>query len=164
MKLRLVLHTTCERQCEGCCNKQFDLDNTPYCEDYTPYELIMITGGEPMLTPIMLERAIKEIRSNTTAPMILYTAKTDDDRLIRIFSLLDGITVTLHDEDDITPFHKFSQCVSSVSKGKTLRLNVFKGVHFPFQLPYWQTKRNIEWINPCPLPIGEVLMKYKTRF
>ena len=42
-----------------------------------------------------------------------------------------------------------------------LRLNVFKGIELPKNgidksiLNYWQIKKDIEWLDPCPLPDGE---------
>ena len=46
MKLRLVLFEACDRCCPGCCNHDWDLKNLPVCTDYTPYEMIMLTGGQ----------------------------------------------------------------------------------------------------------------------
>jgi hypothetical protein len=41
-----------------------------------------------------------------------------------------------------------------------LRLNVFIGVDIEgFDTNGWQVKGNIEWIENCPLPVGEVFMK-----
>ena len=48
-KLRLLLLDDCNRNCPGCCNRDWDLQALPLCQDYTPYRLIMLTGGEPML-------------------------------------------------------------------------------------------------------------------
>ena len=61
-KLRLLFTKDCNRNCPGCCNKDWDLDSLPVCTDFTPYDLVMITGGEPMLYPERLLHLIRRIR------------------------------------------------------------------------------------------------------
>jgi hypothetical protein len=44
--------------------------------------------------------------------------------------------------------------------GKSLRLNVFKGVSLAeLNLSCWKVKPNIKWIKNCPLPEDEVFMR-----
>ena len=64
-KLRLLLFETCNRSCEGCCNKDWDLTSLSVCTDYTPYREILLTGGEPLLQPELVVQAIREIREQT---------------------------------------------------------------------------------------------------
>ena len=91
-KLRLLLLDDCNRNCPGCCNRDWDLQALPLCQDYTPYRLIMLTGGEPMLYPEIIREAIAAIRRQTNVPIYLYTAMPE--QLDMLMPLLDGVTVT----------------------------------------------------------------------
>ena len=160
MKLRLVLFEACDRSCPGCCNHDWDLKNLPMCTDYTPYEMIMLTGGEPMLHPEIIRQAVKKIRAQTDAPIYLYTAKVED--LDDILPILDGVTVTLHEPGDLPAFQRFLAAARNL-EGRSLRLNVFREAGpLPLPVPGWTVKENMEWIPNCPLPDGEVLMRYAT--
>lgn len=74
-KLRLLLFEKCNRNCKGCCNKQWDLSKLPIENDFTGYKLIILTGGEPLLEPDLVKNVIRMIRNKTDAKIILYTAK-----------------------------------------------------------------------------------------
>ena len=169
-KLRLLFTKDCNRDCPGCCNKDWDLDSLPVCTDFTPYDLVMITGGEPMLYPEQLLHLIRRIREeNPKAKIILYTAWTgviNGDRE-RILKELDGITYTVHEQRDWCTFARIDSALSwwGMEHSKSLRLNVFKEANVPepcFQdrrHGNWKIKRDIEWIPDCPLPEGEVFMR-----
>lgn len=160
MRLRLLLTEKCNRKCHGCCNKDFDLSALEVCKDYSGYECIMLTGGEPMLDPQLVKEAAKTIKQQTNAPIYLYTAKTDNALALStsLWLHLDGVTVTLHNKKDIEPFLNFDK---EKFLNKSLRLNIFKGVTLRDNLNNdWKIKRNIRWIKNCPLPEDEVFMKY----
>ncbi len=164
-KLRLLLFDECNRDCEGCCNKDIDLAALPVCTSYTGYDMIMLTGGEPMLHPQIIMEAIHQIRRGTRAPIILYTAMTSDkEALADILRQVDGITITLHDPSDVPPFLAFDDFYTSWwrTPRKSYRLNVFRGVKIDLGevKGRWKVKSGIEWIKNCPLPEGEVLMRY----
>ncbi len=164
-KLRLVLFEECTRACEGCCNKDWDISSFPVCTSYAQYDLIMLTGGEPMLHPDVVVEAIRQIRRETQAPIILYTALTSDkEALSEILWSIDGITVTLHDDADVEPFLEFDNFYASPwrTPRKSYRLNIFRGVNIDHGdiTSKWQIKDDIDWIKNCPLPEGEVLMRY----
>ena len=163
-KLRLVLFPECNRNCEGCCNKDWDVTNLPIAESYKDYKVIMLTGGEPMLRPELIKKVCQDIRSeNKDCKIILYTAKTEG--LIYMIQYLDGLTLTLHSPDD---FHKFYVLDNQMSNLRhmddfSLRVNVFKeaGVIDQRLNCNWRIKPDMEWIDNCPLPDGEVLMRLK---
>lgn len=162
MKLRLLLWEDCNRSCEGCCNKNWNLSELPVCVDYNDYDLIMLTGGEPMLNPSALLLTIKKIRQQTAAPIYVYTADVDDlDAAFTVLEAVDGITLTLHDQSDVENFQTFDHCiVMKQISGKSLRLNVFKNIDLSeVNTSGWQVKDNIEWILDAPLPIDEVFMR-----
>ena len=164
MKLRLLFDKKCNRNCPGCCNKGYDLDNLPIELDFKGYELIMITGGEPMMLPARLTRAIESIRRLTLTPIVVYTAKVDDWRATNwILDIVDGLTVTLHNQDDVVPFMVFHTFMNRYKQPKSLRLNVMEGVELPKPLKLgglWQVKEDIKWQKHCPLPEDEVFHQY----
>jgi molybdenum cofactor biosynthesis enzyme MoaA len=160
-KLRLLLTKYCNRKCPGCCNNDWDIEGLNIVTDFTPFEEIYITGGEPLLKPKLLKKTIKKIRSETMAKVFVYTAKTDRKHLLKsILKLVDGLTVTLHESRDIGSFVKFSKKVKYLTASKSLRLNIFKGNETP-KVEGWKIKNNIVWIKNCPLPEGEVLGKLR---
>lgn len=163
MKLRLLLWEDCNRSCEGCCNKDWNLDKLQNCFSYRGYELIMLTGGEPMLYPSTVLQVVREIRQQTTAPVYVYTADVSDlDAAFAVLDAVDGITLTLHEQADVADFQTFDHCmVMKHITGKSLRLNVFKGVDLSeVDTRGWQVKDGIEWIPDCPLPTDEVFLRY----
>ena len=72
----------------------------------------------------------------------------------------DGVTVTLHTPEDIPVFQSFDRTAQNLT-GKSLRLNVFDEVGTVICRPEWQVKDHMRWIPNCPLPEGEVLMRYQ---
>ena len=166
MKLRLLLWEDCPRNCQGCCNNDWDLQNLIVCADYSKYDLIMLTGGEPMLDPLLVVSTTQKIRQlNPSAKVYMYTAFTDDVTLLAtVLMSLDGLTVTLHDQKDVVPFHNFSTFIKNRREfdDKSLRLNVFKGIDVGhINTEQWQVKSDIEWIKDCPLPEDEEFMRLK---
>jgi len=167
-KLRLLLTTDCNRKCRGCCNKDYDLDSLPTCRDYSGYKTIMITGGEPLLYPDKIKACVDVIRKqNEDSKIIIYTAMLDDyDKLMNVLNLVDGVTLTLHTRKDIPKFNRLMQKHSwsliKLSVTKSLRLNVFHNISVEDLAlsQIWQTKAGMQWIKNCPLPVGEVFMKY----
>ena len=161
--LRLLLFEDCNRSCEGCCNKQWDLSKLPVVNDFTPYDTIILTGGEPMLQPQTVWDVMYDIgQTNQDAKIILYTAMTTEPyTLMSLLKYLDGLTITLHNQQDIIPFLCFNNILGMDLAEKSLRLNVFNEVNISdYQIPViWQIKENIEWIEDCPLPDNEVFMR-----
>ena len=74
-QLRLLVTDKCNRSCVGCCNKQWNLNELPIAnmDELNMYELIMITGGEPLLFDTQLRKLLTNLQS-VSAPKILYTA------------------------------------------------------------------------------------------
>lgn len=164
-KLRLVLFEECDRTCEGCCNKDWDIKNLPVVEEsFKDFDKIFLTGGEPLLDTELLVSTIKKIKEETTAPIYLYTAKVDSPFILSnlLHSYIEGITLTLHEPEDRELFvilNSIFRC--NFEKGRfSLRLNVFKGVDISgIDTSIWKVKQDIEWIEDCPLPEDEVLMR-----
>jgi hypothetical protein len=173
-KLRLLLWPDCGKSCPGCCNKDWDLKTLPIATNLIFYREIILTGGEPMLYPDLLQRVIGEIQATTHSPKIyLYTANTKEyDKLINIMSGINGVTVTLHDDEDVTDFIKLVEEMNKISAinshwldDKSLRLHVFEDVDASaiegINLPdVWNVKGHIKWIENCPLPNDEEFKRY----
>lgn len=129
----------------------------------------MLTGGEPMLRPQLIVKAATEIRKQTQAPIYLYTAKVDNLlNVLHVLKHIDGLTLTLHDQRDVWKFIPLNHVLLNTSlpstKGKSYRLNIFKGVDTPedIDLNNWEVKDDIERIKDCPLPEDEVFRRYRS--
>lgn len=170
---RLIVTYKCNHDCSGCCNKQLNKSEIPEInsiEELKDYDEILITGGEPFLFPEKLKELIKEIKKNGNQKIIIYTTPeyTIED-FNEISKLVDGITITIHNEDDLNKFqHRlvyFDNITNIVFlKDKSLRLNVFNPIKsiifFCLEIFYWKVKY-IDWIENCPLPENETLYQLK---
>lgn len=157
-KLRLLFTEKCNRSCPGCCNKEWDLKSLPKCERCDGFDEILITGGEPLLIFSELLDLVWNIRRESKAKIFLYTAVLDSYRINRILRVVDGITLTLHEEKDLIYFKILEHNLFEF-RNKSMRLNAFRNVGLKSCLPYWDLKNNMEWIKHCPLPQDEVFMR-----
>ena len=163
-KLRLLLFPDCNRVCVGCCNKDWDIDNLPVCSDFAPYDEVLLTGGEPMLSIGVVHNAIRRIRKTSGAAIYVYTADVRHLRRSRdVLSAADGMCVTLHEDSDVADWVRFAtnSSVVDLAAHRSCRLNVFSGIELPRDVPPgWQVKSGIEWIEKFPLPENEVFMRW----
>jgi len=163
-KLRLLLTSLCNRDCEGCCNKDWDLMKLPIWDPDVEYDIVMITGGEPMLFPRNVSRIANYVKTKTPKTKVyLYTALPNRHLPLLIAEVLDGVTITLHEQADVLKFNQANAMLLLYPKsheGKSLRLNVFKGVDLKgLDTSLWTVKHNMEWIEDCPLPDNEEFMQ-----
>ena len=161
MRLRLLVTEKCNRRCEGCCNKDWNLSALEKCKIFKGYDQIILTGGEPLLKPFNTLAIINRIKEQTNVPIIVYTAKAGKDLDI-LLNFIDGVTLTLHDQPDVRVFYQFLERIENRYQDKSLRLNIFKGIEYDENLipPYWKIQSDMVWIKNCPLPDGEVFMRY----
>jgi len=155
----------------GCCNKQdaFREDNIDlFNNDFTPYNHVILTGGELLLHPYKTGQLANEIKKqNSDAKIILYTAQYDRRWIEMLLRYVNGITITLHEQADVDDFNRLNFWLLRRKRwiqdnNKTLRLNVFKGIEVYMQDDsLWRIKDNIEWIEDCPLPVNEEIRKLK---
>jgi pyruvate-formate lyase-activating enzyme len=168
MDARLICTYKCKKDCSGCCNKNWQ-GPKPKEVTHFNYRMVMITGGEPLLFPVQVLHLCAEIREKSEAKIILYTAlsKVGESLLYLAYNYIDGMTLTLHQQEDVAPFlvlnREFLKFQSTKLKDKLLRLNIFKGITLPkdTDLSLWKIKKEIEWIKNCPLPEGEELLRLK---
>lgn len=163
-KLRLLLTDKCNRNCVGCCNKDWNLASLPVCTDFDSWNMAMLTGGEPMLNPQLVIDVAYKFPLKTI--VVVYTAKVDDiTKTVEVLTHVDGMTVTLHEQSDIEPFLLFNERIFGRKwvEQLSLRLNIFRGVQLPsgVDLRLWKVKDDIAWIKDCPLPEDEVFMRYQ---
>lgn len=164
--LRLLFTPKCNRSCEGCCNKQWDLDTLEQVEHFN-YEEIILTGGEPLLYVKELIGVIRVIRRISSAKIYVYTAmlpSSNNKALYEIMPYVDGITLTLHEQIDSDRFNHVLYSLENDPNvirdfsDKSLRLNVFSGIKVSSyfkSISLWKIKDEIEWIKDCPLPVNE---------
>lgn len=163
MKMRLILWPDCPRRCPGCCNNDFDIDALPVPGTFKGYNEIILTGGEPLMWPVLAANAAIVARAGADegARVLLYTANYGIAAHRRVLPYVDGLTITLHEQADVEPFMRLYNwlCEAEVARFKSLRLNVFEGVVCPDRLECFKIKSGIVWRKDCPLPEGEVLMR-----
>ena len=162
-KLRLLITDKCNRDCKLCCNKNFDLQNLPICDDFKGYSEIMITGGEPALFPFTVTTICKKIRiENPEAKIIIYTADVNYAyKLLTGSEDFDGLTLTIHKIIDAHYFDKKFRDFSFKVDNISLRLNSFVSKS-NYSLTLKNTLEELDWkfvkfkwLKDCPLPIDE---------
>ena len=156
MSARLLFTNDCNRNCKGCCNKNWigDKPKEISFSELLEFEEIYITGGEPMLYVEKLKDLInrlkrynKKVYLDTALPYPLIDFKT-------ILQMVDGCTLTLHSIQDYKNFKAFE--LDKIDyPNKSLRLNVFPKIKMTSSV--WDIRPKV-WIKDAPLPNGEVLV------
>lgn len=101
---------------------------------------------------------------NPDIKVYVYTAEIRNTyNTIALLKECDGITLTLHEENDKIAFRKLNdillECPELV-EGKSLRLNIFKEVgDIEDSLFLWTVKPDMAWIKNCPVPSDEDFMR-----
>lgn len=162
-KLRLLVTNKCCKDCPMCCNKNFNIDSIPGLDSLLQYDEVSITGGEPMLVDNNVLIELIKLLHTMGKKVYLYTAVATVDTIdLGIYSFLDGITLTLHSNEDAKKFILANQrCLERKNplRKLSLVLKYFKGIQLPdVDLSMWKV-RETEWIENCPLPEGEDFKK-----
>jgi hypothetical protein len=172
-KLRLLLWSDCHRACAGCCNQQFDLDALPVVDDFSPFSEVLLTGGEPMLNPMLLGLITSHIRAQIPRirqRIYLYTA-LPCPALSRMLPMFDGVTITMHDRRDVPALAELIEANPWIPDLFSGRIRLFEGVELPPETENliatakavgcigWNVRRGVQWDSNCPLPEGEVFMR-----
>jgi len=173
---RIVITFKCLRKCAGCCNTYNSImSHVQTLSDFNiikEYDVIMITGGEPMLSARSVIEYVRLIRQyNSHCKIYLYTAyhnKSNED-LKWVLEYVDGIQYSLHAEatpSDIDDFHAFQNCISSYPE-KSFRLfidnkvphtvNVLPRLWKRVEVKAWMTEEELLNLQPNGLPLGENL-------
>lgn len=165
MKLRLLVTKNCPRYCAGCCNQDWDLDKLPVYNAshnfYENLELIMITGGEPMMFPGLTVSLIRELRERYSCPIVVYTARVGRiDDVKYVLTQANGMTITIHDNNEVMNV-EYLQLNHPEIRHKMMYLNMFRNVTAPVRVwpGLWHRVKVVDWISNCPLPQGETFMR-----
>lgn len=170
-KLRLLFTKKCNRNCEGCCNKDWDLEALPVftmgVTSLEGFNEILITGGEPLLFPVELNDLVNELKEYYPhCKIYIYTAWAEDWRFSQriLLQKVDGFTITLHDQKSAEDFVKQEiQLVRWIPKTSSIRLNIFEDIMFPLVFTQkYKVKEGMRWIKDCPLPTDEIFMRYES--
>jgi hypothetical protein len=159
-KLRLLVTEDCDRSCPGCCNKDWDLAGLPVLDLTKPiaYDEVILTGGEPLLHPTYLVNLVEVLRTISPPSCKVYVYTACPSGIPLVLGAVDGVTLTLHEQSDIWDFGKLLDGLTpDQTEGKSLRLNVFRGVKLPdfVDLSAWKVKADVVWKKDCPLPADE---------
>ena len=158
-KLRLLITKKCEKNCKECCNKNLDLDALPVVSTFQPYEEIMLTGGEPMLEPMLVSTTIDIIHQQSNAKIYIYTSLLSF-LFISFICRADGATITLHDQEDYEQFKLYNDNLCGLGKeGKSIHVNVFNNVDITGIKRENLIIKYVDWTKDCPLPKDEVFMR-----
>jgi hypothetical protein len=130
-------------------------------EDYRDADEVIISGGEPTRYWRLLLDLIHDIRTFSKAKIFVYTSNVDASKLRELALRADGLTLTLHTEDDLLKF-TLDQDLWPMSH---IRVKVDRDIvgmewgYTALAMDGW----NVEWFamsDNCPLPEGETLMRY----
>jgi len=175
MNLRLLVTDKCYYKCPKCANKHYNLLKLPICkkEDYSRYESICLTGGEPLFNAGRLYRIIKDIRESSKAKIYLYTSYTlNITSLITAITRVDGTTFSLHHQRDVIPLIKANAVLQKnypLIRQRSLRLKIFPEVSIARKITWmfiytgWRVCIT-QWLDECPLPENEVFMRHEDAF
>lgn len=185
-RCRLLLTTKCPNNCPLCCNKQFDLLKEVPVIDRWNYDEFILTGGEPLMygTARLLDfiynlTAIHRYMG-TSPKIFLYTSECNPDYWDRIIPFLDGITYTVHTEQNAKElitlitvltnpevgYDSMFQNLQDISQ-KSIWLNLFPEAKILIDAELANTNlswnnisrffkiRTMEWKENCPIPEGE---------
>jgi organic radical activating enzyme len=178
MKARVIITLDCPRNCENCCNKEnvfYQHKLLENKEKLLKYDVIMITGGEPMLIPDYVFRFVLWLKNeNYKGKIYLYTALYNISLYAAydsLLTLIDGIHFTVHYEatdKEIKELKELSENVIthtwdfSKPRCQSYRLAIdsrlydkydFSNINFS----QWSVIRKMHWMKECPLPKGEEL-------
>ena len=161
-KARVIITFDCFRNCQGCCNKYGTImKNAKSLQNITDlknYDVVMITGGEPMLYPnkvIDLTKSLK--KENPNIKVYLYTANHKNAwDLEQVLQYVDGIQYSLHSNAtgiDMDDFQCFQAQIFTWADVKSFRLYIdqsIKGtVHITPDL--WQRIEIKPWLTESQL-------------
>lgn len=142
---RVVVTKQCDRSCPDCCNQHWDLDNLPIITRYD-YDMILLTGGEPLKFIEELRLLVRYFRAKTKSKIVCYTAKLDSAAdIAKILAVLDGITITVRSQEDVDSFVLIDKRIADMTKTRDCRLYIFGDLNIPDLEGKWKLKMKTWW-------------------
>lgn len=129
--IHLLTTTLCLRNCEHCCNKQYDLNQVPYVseEELKNAEEILITGGEPIMfsNPNAIAKELKTKYHNINK---VYLYANVFELTISLQSgvkldNIDGLSVSIKNNYDYATFELLLEQIKPYENLKSNRVYVF---------------------------------------
>ncbi len=164
---RVLLTLDCHRDCPYCVNKSSNIMSQARViksfEELTPYEEILISGGEPLLYPELIEALLKVV---THQKVYLYTTLFRYKLAKDIYPRLAGIDFTVH-EDDTTSVNAMQgwQTLASHHEPKNNRLMLAPDIKRGLNIvpACWSTIIVKTWRygDECIVPPHEDLLLYE---
>jgi len=133
--LHLLVTSLCDRDCEYCCNKQYNLNDIPYVteEELDSVEHVYITGGEPFqfTRPEEIARKLKREHTNINR-VVVYTNAMELVGVLMLYghnvlSHLDGLNISIKTPIDKKAFEDYISRNPAVLSLPYNRLYVFPG-------------------------------------
>lgn len=154
----IMVTSLCDRDCQYCCNKQYDLTSIPYItnEELDQMKHIYITGGEPFVYSNPCEIAMNlKLRHKNIESIIVYTNALELEYYLskggRIFCI-NGVTVSIKNSCDEHAFKNKISHNPEILRLPSNRLYVFPGFE-DVECPPQFTKIKREWQkNFVPAP------------
>lgn len=159
-KARLLFTDTCNRNCRGCCNRNWKGEPAKEItfDELLEFDEIYITGGEPMLFVSDLKELITNLKKHDKK-VFVYTANPYPyNEFLNIMLMTDGLTLTLHNWNDVKTFKALELDKINIPN-RDLRLNVFPKV--TIKNDNWDVRPK-KWIVDAPLPDGEEFVRLKS--
>jgi len=171
---RVIVTDKCSRDCSYCVNKQrggsmfWNAHPLTDVQKLLDFEMILITGGEPLLVYDRVISLLIEIRAREEdIPVILYASRNliDYPTWHRLFKFIDGVTWTVHDEKDDLVHERDKQDLidfqmnARIYTDKSFRLNLAPSLVdiYPIIPMVWDQIKIKTWLGDCPLPDNETL-------
>lgn len=170
---RLIITKRCNRDCPGCCNKYATvMSGCKYIASLSElayYDVVSVTGGEPMLDWRDTLRKILILRFCGVKTIYLYTALYRPE-IENILPHVDGVQFSLHAEatfDDLWNFQLFQGLIRKYP-GKSYRafidnkiglneLVIKPNLWHRLEIKPWLTETDLLNLQPNGLPQNEEL-------
>lgn len=154
----IMVTSLCSRDCEYCCNKQYNLNDIPYItnEELDQMKHVYITGGEPFAYSNPCEIAsLLKIRHKNIESVVVYTNALELAYYLiyegKIYAI-NGVTVSIKNDADEFAFRNTIVNYPEILRLPSNRLYVFPGYE-DVECPPQFTKIKREWqrkFTPAP--------------
>ncbi len=169
---RVIITQECERGCAGCCNTynavMSQAKSIADVSELAAFDVVCITGGEPMLDPEKTLAIIKEVRRSCSGALVyLYTSQMNA-AMPAMLDAVDGMQYSLHAEaleEDVADFQRFQDAIEGRHGSFRLYVDVTVGIPLAIrpnlwrrvEIKPWMTEDQLLECGPGGLPEGESL-------